>query len=336
MTRQRSALACIAVAGVLIAPQAANADMGKAPATQGIIVSIEGGYLHQSGPDIVGFGTSPSLITLPLAGNEVITDKTLSPEDGYFIGGSIGVDTGAPYLFNFFHRIELYGLYGETDDSARASSPPTGDIALTAVDGTVLGVNGRTGRTTVERTTWEGALRFEGDDRVDSSTTVTYVIAPFIRGFEEDSRTSVTACCDFGRTSSVDATLYGIYIAAEPETWLTPNFALVARGGVGVYGYDADGSFRSYGDAYTTGDFDAAVSDGDSGAGFRGLLGVGLKFKIAPTALLEGFAEADYFSKVPTAKLITNSIDGGFVSHVGDDDLWELRAGGRLTIGLGN
>lgn len=336
MSRQRTALAFIVAAGLSIGPEVASADMGKAPATQGIILSFEGGYLYQDGPDVTGHGTSPSLIPNPPVGDEAVTDVTVAPEDGYFLGGSIGVDTGSPYLFGFFRRIELYGLYGETDDSARSSVPPSGDVVLTSVDGSIIGINGTAGRTTVERTTWEGALRFEGDDRVNASTTVTYVISPFIRGFEEDARTTVSGCCDFGRTGNVDATLYGVYIAAEPETWLTPTFALVARGGVGVYGYDADGKFRSFGDVNTTGDFDAAVSDGDSGAGFRGLLGVGLKFKVAPTALLEGFAEADYFSSVPTAELISNSLDGGTVSHVGDDDLWEFRTGLRLTVGLGN
>lgn len=325
--------AAAALLAGLLGSLPANADMGTAPARDGIIVSIEGGYLHQDGGDIVGFGTSPVFI---VNGTEPVTDVLVSAEDGYFAGGFLGTDTGQPYLFNFFHRIELAGLYGETDESARASVPPHGDIVLTSVDGGLVGVNATEGRTSVERQTWEVALRFEGDDRHNGQTTTTYVISPFIRGFDEDSRTVVTACCDFGRTSSVDATLYGVYIAAEPETWVTPSFALVARGGVGVYGYSADGEFRSFGDVFTTDDFAASVSDSDSGAGFRGLLGAGFKLKVSQATSLEGFAEADYFSSVPTARLISNSLDGGIVSHVGDDDLWELRAGARLTVGFGN
>ena len=206
--------------------------MGRTPSVQGIVVSFEGGYLYQAGPDVTGYGTSTSAIPIPLTGNEVVRDVLVSPEDGYFIGGSVGFTTGAPYLFGFFHRIEVSGLYGEADDSARSSVPPAGDVVLTSVDGGVIGINGTSGRTTVERTTWETALRFEGDDRLDSTTTVTYVIAPFVRGFEEDSRTTVTACCDFGRTSSVDTTLYGVFVAAEPED---------AGGGEGPAGLTTEG-----------------------------------------------------------------------------------------------
>lgn len=334
MTSHRLALALATAAGLSTAPHSAFADMGKAPAPQGIIVSFEGGYLFQDGPAVNGHGVSP--VTTPAPGDPV-KDIFVSPEDGYFVGGFVGFNAAAPFLFGF-HRVELSGLYGETEDSARNTAPP-GSIVLSTVDGSVLGVDGATGRTTVERQTWEGALRFEDDDVVNGTTSVTWVFAPFIRNFQEDTRTTVTTavpCCEFGRTASVDATLYGVFVAAEPEAWLTSNLALVGRVGAGVYGYDADGKFRSFGTAATTGDFDAAVSDGDSGAGFRGLLGVGLKFKVSSATLLEGFAEADYFSNVPTAHLTSNATTGGFVSHVQDDELWEFRTGLRLTVGLGN
>jgi hypothetical protein len=335
MTTFRAAMAIIVATGVCLSPQASRADMGKSPAgPQGIVLSFEGGYLHQDGPSVTGHGVSNVVVAAP---GDPVTDILVSPDSGYFVGGLVGFDTGKPYLFGF-HRIELNLLFGRTDDSAFNALTPGGDIVLSTVDGTVLGTGGATGTTTIERRTWEGSFRFEDDDVVNSTTTVTWVFAPFIRGFDEDTRTAITTavpCCEFGRTSSVDATLYGIFIAAEPETWLTPNLALVGRIGAGVYGYDADGSFRSAGTAVTTGDFDASVSDGDSGAGFRGLLGVGLKVKVAPSALLEGFAEADYFSNVPSAHLTSNDPSGGFVSHVQDDDLWELRTGLRLTLGFG-
>lgn len=335
MTTFRAATAIIAAAGLSLFPQASHADMGKSPAgPQGIVLSFEGGYLYQDGPSVTGHGISNVVVTGP---GDPVTDILVSPDSGYFVGGLIGYDAGKPFIFGF-HRVELNLLYGRTDDSAHNVLSPGGDIVLSTVDGGVLGTGGATGTTNIERKTWEGALRFEDDDVVNATTTVTWVLAPFIRGFDEDTRTAITTavpCCAFGRTASVDATLYGIYFAAEPETWLTSNLALVGRIGAGVYGYDADGSFRSGGTAVTTGDFDASVSDGDSGAGFRGLFGIGLKLKVAPSTLLEGFAEADYFSKVPSAHLTSNDPSGGFVSHVQDDDLWELRTGARLTIGFG-
>jgi len=334
MTIRRVGSAIIAAAGLSLIPQASHADMGKAPGGPGIILSFEGGYLYQDGSDIVGHGTSPVINTPP---GSPFSNVLVSPQDGYFVGGHIGYENGTPFLFGF-HRAELSFLYGETDDSATSESPPFIDIILKTVDGTVLGTGGAVGVTTTERQTWEGALRFEDDDVVNATTTVTWVFAPFIRNFEEDTRSvisTVVPCCDFTRTASVDTTLYGIYVAAEPETWLTSNLALVGRLGAGVYGYDADGSFRSFGTASTTGDFNASISDGDSGAGFRGLLGVGLKFKVTSATLLEGFAEADYFSSVPTADLSTNDPSEGYESRTDDEDLWEFRTGVRLTVGLG-
>lgn len=335
MTAWRVARAIIAAAGLFVFPQASQADMGKAPVgPKGTYIGIEGGFLFQDGPGVTGHG-------IVLTPGGPTHDVTVSPEDGFFVGGLIGYDNGTPYIFGF-HRVEFYLLYGETDDSERDSSPPLADIVLKTVDAETLGTTGGlTGKTTVERRTWEFGFRLEDDDVVNSTTTVTWVFSPFIRNFGEDTNTLVTTatccggCCEFKRSADVDAWLYGFYVAAEPETWLTSNFALVARLGAGIYGFDADGKFRSSSTATAPDLFAAHVSDGDSGVGFRGLLGVGLKFKVSSSTLLEGFAEADYFSDVPTAHLSSNDPAGGYVSHVQDDDLWELRTGLRLTLGFG-
>jgi hypothetical protein len=335
MARRRMAVAVLATAGLLGAAQAVRADMGKSPAApNGVVLSFEGGYLYQDGPAVNGHGVSDVLVT---AVGDPVTDVFVSPEDGYFFGGLIGFDTGKPFIFGF-HRIELHGLYGETDESVTSTVPPNADIVLSTVDGSILGTLGTAGTTSVERRTWEGSLRFEDDDVINATTSVTWVFAPFIRGLQEETVTSITTsvpCCEFGRSADVDATLYGVFVAAEPETWISQNFALVARLGVGIYGYDADGDFASYGSAATTGDFDAIVSDSESGVGFRGLLGIGFKAKITAATLLEGFAEADYFSDVPTAHLTNNQTTGGYISHVQEDDLFEVRTGLRLTVGLG-
>ncbi|HEX2840439.1 hypothetical protein [Hyphomicrobium sp.] len=335
MTKWRVALVMLA-AGLFAFPASSWADMGKAPVgAKGYILGFEGGYLFQDGPEVTGHG-----IVLSPGGST--HDVKVSPEDGYFVGGMVGYDNGTPYLFGF-HRVELFLLYGEADDSERDRAPPLSDIVLKTVDGAILGSGGGlTGRTTVERKSWEFGFRLEDDDTINSTTTVTWVLSPFIRNFDEDTDTLVTTatccggCCEFRRGADVDSWLYGVYVAAEPETWLTSNFALVARLGAGIYGYDADGKFRSSSTAVAPDLFAAHVSDGDSGVGFRGLLGAGLKFKISSTAQLEGFAEADYFSDVPTAHLTSNDPSGGLVSHVQSDDLWELRSGLRLTLGLGS
>jgi hypothetical protein len=336
MTLRRVALAIIAAAGLSMAPQASQADMGKAPVgPNGFYIGFEGGFLHQDGADINGHG----IVFTP---GGPVSDVKVSPDNGYFVGGLIGYENGTPFLFGF-HRVELYGLFGEADDDASNTAPPLADIVLKTVDAEILGATGGlTGSTSSERRTWEFALRFEDDDVVNSTTTVTWVFAPFIRSFEEDTDTVVTTatccggCCEFRRGADVDATLYGIYVAAEPETWLSSNLALVARLGAGIYGYDGDGSFRSSSTATPPDLFAAHVTDGESGVGFRGLLGIGLKLKITSTTLLEGFAEADYFSDVPSTHLSSNDRNEGYVSHVTEDDLWELRTGLRLTVGLGS
>ena len=75
-------------------------------------------------------------------------------------------------------------------------------------------------------------------------------------------------------------------------------------------------------------------SDGASGAGFRGQLGAALKFRLSEIANLETFAEADYFSDVGTAHMANNQPGDTTASHTGSTDLFELRAGARLSIGL--
>jgi hypothetical protein len=50
---------------------------------------------------------------------------------------------------------------------------------------------------------------------------------------------------------------------------------------------------------------------------------------------LETFAEADYFSDMPGVFLPSNTFAAHAPASVQTDDLWELRAGARLTFALG-
>lgn len=336
MTVRRLACAFAATVGLALTPHAAQADMGTAPVgPQGIYLSFEGGYLHHDTDGVTGHG-------IVLTPGGPTRDVEVSPDDGYFLAGLIGFENGTPFFFGF-HRIELFFLFGDLDgDTVSHTAPPLDDVALTSVDGTILVTGGgQFGRTTVERRTWEAALRFEDDDVINATTTVTWVFAPFIRNFDEsvDSIVGGTLCggsvCAARRSGDVDSFLLGFYVAAEPEMWLTPALALVGRLGAGVYHYDADGKFRSSSNPLFPPDtFAANISDDDSGLGFRGLLGIGLKFKLTSTMHLEGFGEADYFSKVGGIHMTSNT-GTGFVSHVEDDSLWEFRTGLRLTIGFG-
>ncbi len=133
----------------------------------------------------------------------------------------------------------------------------------------------------------------------------------------------------------VETWLYGVNFAAEPEVWLSSGIALVGRLGLGVYGFDADGTFVSSA-SLDPDTFAARVNDDNSGIGFRGQLGIGLKFRLSPGANIEAFSEADYFSDIGTAHMPDNQPSSGDLASVDTDDLWELRSGLRLNIGFGS
>ncbi|MGL4396125.1 MAG: hypothetical protein ACRCS9_06275 [Hyphomicrobium sp.] len=324
----------VAAAVAATTSSAAYADMGLAPVgPNGTYVSIEGGYLHQNGPDVIGHGITTT------AG--AFQNVLVSPESGYFIGGMIGFANAQPYLPPLpFHRFEIYGHYGEADDEITHRTPGVGSTLLKSVDGTASAAAGTFGQTEIERQTWEAGMRFEYDQRSNATSTNTWVIAPFLRHSDEDTRSVVQGLlcpgvCPPERTAGVDTWMYGVMFAVEPEWKLSDGIALVTRAGVGVYGYDADGTFRSFSDKTAGDPFAASLSDDDSGIGFRGQLGVALKFLLGLNTHIETFAEADYFSDVGTAGLADNNPAAASSSSVETDDLWELRAGARLTIGLG-
>ena len=319
-------VAVLTFAAALSAP--ARADMGLAPVTvQGTYVSFEGGYLLQDADGVIGHGVTSA------AG--VTSDIIVNPRDGWFAGGMIGFASNGPLIAGLpFRRVEAYGLYGETSASASDTAPAGGDITIKAVDGDPLGRGLSSAATSVDRRTVEGGLRFEYDDVLNATTSVTWVVAPFIRNMQEDGLTACGATCGVvQRSSDTESWLYGVVFAVEPEAWITPGVALVGRLGAGVYGFDTDASFRSS-SSLLPDTFAAQFSDGDSGVGFRLVLGAGLKFKLTEMARLETFAEADYFSDVGTAQLSNNDPNDATASHAGTTDLWELRAGARLTIGF--
>lgn len=313
-----------------VAVNSASADMGRAPVgQQGTYGSVEGGYLYQDGGEVIGHGIAAAPGTL--------VDVFLSPDQGFFVGGMAGFANGVPVITGLpFTRIETYLLYGQTEDSTSHSAPPLSDISFTSVDGNVNVIGGLRGRTSVQRETWEGGVHLESDQSTGANSSLTFVFGPFIRLSEEDTTTTVTNCCVLHREGEVDTWMYGVMSAVEPEIWITQGVAFVARLGVGIYGYDAEGDFRSF----TTGlpppdPVLASASDSSTGVGFRGLLGAGLKFRLGALVNLETFAEADYFSDVGTAQMPTNTSASGVAASVGTDDLWEVRTGARVTIGLG-
>lgn len=331
-----SLAAAMATAAAVASP--ALADMGRAPVGPGgRYFSLEGGFLHQEGADVIGYGVADSI-------GGPVNDIAVSPAEGWFAGAMLGWDTGREIIPSLpFTRIEGYALLGSADDSASDTAPAGGEILLKSADGDPLGVGGTIGETSVERRFFEGGLRFEGD-RVRSEggslkdeapverSSLTWVLNPFVRWTGEESDTHVPNCCAT-RSADVDTWAYGALLAIEPELLLRPGVSLVGRAGAGVYGYNADGDFHSA-SAASPDPFASDFSDSQSGVGFRGQLGAGLKFWMSERSILDVFAEADYFSDVGTAAMSDNQPTNADSSQVETDDLWEVRLGARVTIGL--
>lgn len=328
----RRALFAAGVGGLLLVSNTGSfADMGRAPVASGTYGSIEGGYLHHDGDGLIGHGVNSA--------PGVIIDTEVSPGNGWFAGGMIGFASRDAFVAGLpFHRMEIYGQFGRSQDDVAHATPDVAGAALKNVDASTLVELGASGSSRAERRAAEAGLRFEADDVSSGASSLTWVLNPFLRWAGEDVDSHVTECCNLYRNGDVDTLMYGVVVAVEPEVWLTDAVALVGRAGVGVYGYDADGHYASSDDL--NGFFAANFSDGASGVGFRGQLGAGLKFKLGATANLETFAEADYFSDVGSALMANNQPAGqpgaDTPSRTGTTDLWELRAGARLTIGFGS
>jgi hypothetical protein len=327
MNNRKWALAAFGSALLASAPAYAFGDMGKAPTVQGTYVSGEGGYLLLDDRDIPGFGIANS--------PGKFHDIFVSPDTGWFAGGAIGYARPEPNDGLWFERIEGYAQFWSADDSATQHSPQNGQAGISSVDAKALvGAFDDRGRAGASRDSAEGGLKFERDSIYNETTSITWVINPFIRNMSEDA---FGACDCARRTGNVDDWLYGVVFAAEPEKWVTQNVALVGRLGAGFYGFNSDGTFDSRGTANFGPGPDplkAHINDSDDGIGFRGQLGAGLKFKLGTGARLETFAEADYFSDVGTIHLPSNTLNASQPANSDSDHLWELRAGARLTFAI--
>lgn len=323
----------VALSAALIGCSAttAVADMGLAPAGPGeIYAGVEGGYLYQDGEDVIGY----AIAVAPADPR----NATVSADSGWFAGGLFGYEKGSPLLSGLpFTRAEVEFWYGRAEDDAYELS--IGGVQLESVDADVLVTGGDTGRSSTERQTFAGEIKLEHDETWNSATTLTRVLSLYLRNNSEDAATVIEECCQLFRKADVDTWIVGIGYAVEPELAIAPGISLVGRLGASVYAYDAEADFRSYatGIAAPPGFFGASASDDETGVGFRGQLGAGVKFKILPSARLEAFADAEYFSDVGSARFSDNDAPANTIdpSGVETEDLWELRAGARLTIGLG-
>jgi hypothetical protein len=304
--------------------------MGRAPVGPGgSYVSGEGGYFFQDQADVLGHGVETA--------SGATRDVFVSPNDSWHAGLAVGYAAPGALISGLpFSRAEAYFTFSDVEDEATDHAPPFVSTTLKSVDGSASGVIGDFARTSVERQISEGGLRLATDQANGRSSSLTWVVAPFVRFTDENTDTVASGTADTAwRSANVETWAYGVTLAVEPEVWITPDVALVGRAGVGVYGYDADGSFRSHSTAPDPDPFAARLSDDASGVGFRGQLGAGVKFKLAPSATLTAYSEADYLSAVGTADLADNQPTTETSSRLDIEEAWELRSGLRITLGFG-
>ena len=322
----------IAVLAVGLASPALAAEMGSAPVSTGLFATLDGGYLDLDQDDVFGHAVNPSGVA-----GAPVDDVRISPEDGWFIGGSAGYRSNAPLIsFLPFNRWEAYLTYSESDEEERDSVSGAASIDLNNVDATTLATIGGTGSTGIERRTWEFGTRSAVDTGAPGRSSVTWVMQSFTRYSEEETESFAVGTADrASRSADVETTSTGMMLLAEPEHWLSPSLALVGRAGVGVYYYDIEGEFRSSSSAVPD-VFAARISDDDDGFGFRAQLGAGVKLRLGAASTLTGYAEADYLSDVGTAGLPDNNLATVTPAEVDTSDAWEFRAGARLSVGLGS
>lgn len=316
-------------AATLLGASTASAEMGLAPSsTNGIYVSLGGGYLLTDSNGVIGYGRDP--------GTGITEDLILEAKNGWFADAMAGYASTAPIFAGLpFTHIELYGIFGRSSDSASDTAPPYAGLSLKNDDATLLVTGGVEGQSNTVRKVAEGGLSFKSDSSFDATRSLTFSVTPFVRWMGEDTETTISQCCILERDANVDTWMYGLLVALEPEAALTSQISIVGRLGAGLYGYRTTGDFVSFPNSPVGAQFAANVSDSESGIGFRGQLGIGVKFKITPGANLEAFTEADYFSNAGTSELSNNQPLDETPSHVGSTDVIELRSGIRLTLQLG-
>lgn len=305
--------------------------MGRAPVLSGTYVTVEGGYQYIDANSVNGHGISQTgLVQGPT------TDTFVDAQGGWHAGASIGFASPAAIIGGLpFTRTELYFSYGSSDDDRSDTVGPPAKTSLKSVDGSALGVVGFTATTDVERTSYEGGVRFAYDSATGANSSLTWVVTPFLRNAQEQTNSVAIGTVDTAwRSADIDDWQYGITLAAEPEVWVTPTVALVGRIGGGIYGYHADGDFNSFSTAPPVDPFSASISESESGLGFRGVLGAGIKIKLSPDMTATGFAEADYFSTTASASLPDNQFVTATTSSIATNDAWQFRTGLRLTVSL--
>lgn len=326
-------VALCALANGSFSGRALATEMGRAPVSSGVYVTLDGGYAYSDGASAIGHAISQ---TGAIA--DPSTETFVGAHDGYAIGGSVGYVAPADFAAALpVSRIEGYLSFSSTDESNTDNVSDPQRTTLKSVDGTALAIIGLTATSAQELRSTEGGVRFAYDQETGAALSLSFVLTPFIRHIDEQTSSVAIGTADTAwRDADVTTLAYGVTIAVEPEVWLTPTFALVGRLGAGVYGYTADGDFSSRSTAGGGGfdPFAASLSDDESGVGFRGELGAGLKLKLTETVTLTGYGEATYLSAVGSAELPDNQFVTATTSGVDTSDSWEFRGGARISVGL--
>lgn len=302
------------------AGSAAMAEMGRAPVAVGTYVSFEGGYMLLDAERVRGYGYSTAAPVTHLG------DVQLDARSGWFGGAALGFAARPGAMLGYFDRAEVSFGYGRSEKSRSA----VGDsLALANVAANALSLATGTANATLEREVFDAALALK---RTDGA--ITWSIEPFLRFSSDETQQSLLGAAGLAtRSGQAESIFYGLMAAAEPEIALSQSISLAGRLGAGIYGYSATGKFSSQSAA--TPAFNASLSEDASGVGFRGAFGGAVKVKLSKSVLLSTYATGDYWSRTPSMSMTDQNVLNTDPSHLRKDDLWDLRTGVRLTIGLG-
>ncbi|MCZ6772811.1 MAG: hypothetical protein O7G83_12670 [Proteobacteria bacterium] len=213
-----------------------------------------------------------------------------------------------------------FGLSGFDDDTVTTATGGVRDV-----DG-VPGVFAALPATSRQkRETFDGSIALKGEVRHGADGDLTVALESFIRNSDDET---LSKCCPAGgiRSADINSWFYGLMLAVQPEVSLGARLSLVADLGAGVYLVDGDGKFSSTPVVVTT-----TISDNKQKLGFRGRAMIGLKLAHEAGVTTTLFGGIDYWNNVPFANM-PSIATGNFLSHVGFDQLIELKAGARVTI----
>jgi hypothetical protein len=331
---RKRTISLLLICSLFMAPRA-HADMGKGTVDSGLYVSFDASFVTEQGSPIRAFGTEEPRPPFN------IKDEYLGLDQGWSSGASIGYVTPRAIL-GIFDRAEIAIDYAELTNQM---SERNAYSFLSAVDARDFAFYADDAASEIEAIILSGALPLKFDSMVGSDNGLTLGVEPFVRWSKQKLNTLLKSSGatpndpvnTYTDLADVTSLYYGAMLTAEPELQLTEMVSLAGRVAGGIYGYSSRGTFSSRfqfpGDSEAS---NALVLDEAAEVGWKASLGAAIKFRLAPSSVLTSYITADYWSSTASIERPTSDFYAleSQTAHIGTADLWDLRAGMRLSVGI--